>query len=258
MTGTPSPTVAPWVLAVSDLRKHFVLHHVDGRRVEALRGVDLTVGGGEHVALAGTSGAGKSSLLKCVYRTYLPSAGSVRLRDADGTVVELTGLPDHELAMLRGRRLGYVSQFLHAPARRSPFEIVSRAARQRGLERSVAREAAAVALRRLRLDEALWDVYASMLSGGERQRVNLAAGTVSPPGVLLLDEPVSALDPTNRGAALDLIADLTSHGVAVLSVFHDLAAIEQVADRVVLLDSGRVVAEGHPGDIVPRLGGVAR
>jgi alpha-D-ribose 1-methylphosphonate 5-triphosphate synthase subunit PhnL len=93
------------------------------------------------------------------------------------------------------------------------------------MDRDEAGEAAASALRRLLLDEGLWDVHASVLSGGEKQRVNLAAGTISPPRLLLLDEPVSALDPANREAALDLIADLADHGVGVLAVFHDLDAM---------------------------------
>lgn len=256
--GASAATTAEPVLRIAGLTKRFVLHNVDSRVVEGLRGVDLEVHAGEHVALAGSSGAGKSSLLRCVYRTYLPSAGTVELRLADGTAVELTSRSDRELAALRGRELGYVSQFLHAPPRRGPFEIVVRAAMFRGMDRDTARDAAAVALRRLNIDEALWDVYATVLSGGEQQRVNLAAGTVSPPRLLLLDEPVSALDPVNRAAALDLIAELTDRGVAVLAVFHDLEAMERLATRVVLMEHGRVVDSGPPERILPELIGVAR
>jgi alpha-D-ribose 1-methylphosphonate 5-triphosphate synthase subunit PhnL len=241
------------VLEVTALAKHFILHNVDGRQVEALRGVDLTVRAGEHVALAGSSGAGKSSLLKCIHRTYIPSSGEVVLFQSDGTGLHLGGLADHEMVALRGTELGYVSQFLRSQPRRTPLEIVARAATQRGMGRSDAIEAAADSLSRLRLDEALWDVHASVLSGGERQRVNLAAGTVSPPRLLLLDEPVSALDPINRDAALDLIAGLTESGVAVLSVFHDLEAMERLATRVVVMADGRVVGEGSPADVLPRL-----
>jgi alpha-D-ribose 1-methylphosphonate 5-triphosphate synthase subunit PhnL len=246
------------VLRVNGLEKQFVMHNVDGRVVEGLRGVDLDVHPGEHVALAGSSGAGKSSLLKCIYRTYLPSAGSVELRLGTGEIVDIAALPDREMALLRGRELGYVSQFLHPEPRRSPIEIVMRAAVFRGIDRADARDAAADALSRLQLDESLWDVYASVLSGGEKQRVNLAAGTVSPPRLLLLDEPVSALDPTNRDAALALIADLTDLGVAVLSVFHDLDAMSRLASAVALMDAGRIVRTGPPSLVLPELTGVAR
>lgn len=128
--------------------------------------------------------------------------------------------------------------------------MVAAAARRRGLDRADAKDAAAEALRGLRLEEALWDIDCSVLSGGERQRVNLAAGTVRPPRLLLLDEPVSALDPANREIALELVASLARRGVAVLAVFHDLDALRRLAGRVVLLADGRVAAQGSPSEIL--------
>lgn len=237
------------VLTVRDLHKSFTLHTIDGRRVTSLHGVDLDVAAGEHVALAGPSGAGKSSFLRCVHRSYLPDSGSVILHTDTGAV-ELTDLPDREMARLRGRELGYVSQFLSAPPRTAPLEVVAAAARRRGMSRSDARDAAAQALQRLALDEGLWDVDCSVLSGGERQRVNIAAGTVHPPRLLLLDEPVSALDPTNRERALELIASLSASGVAVLAVFHDLDAMHRLATRVVRFSDGRIAEIGPPADVL--------
>ncbi len=245
------------ILSIRGLEKRFTLYNVDGRTVTGLRGIDLDVRAGEHVALAGSSGAGKSTLLKCVYRTYLPSAGSVVLRCADGAV-DLTALSDAQLARRRGRDVGYVSQFLRAEPRRGALDVVARAGVARGMSRDVALDAAARSLQRLNIDESLWDVYASVLSGGEKQRVNLAAGTISPPRLLLLDEPVSALDPANREAALDLIADLTAQGVAVLAVFHDLDAMYRLASRVVVLHDGRVADAGPPDTVLAQLEGVAR
>lgn len=246
------------VLDIVDLHKSFTLHNIDGRSISALNGVSLRVHAGEHVALAGSSGAGKSSLLKCVYRTYTPSHGTVTLTDSDGQHLELSSLGEREMVAVRGRRLGYVSQFLRAQPRRTPREIVVAAGLMRGAHPDIAQQLAVEALERLRLDRGLWDVHASVLSGGERQRVNLAAGTISPPRLLLLDEPVSALDPTNRAAALDLIADLTTAGVAVLSVFHDLEAMERLASRVVVMDTGRVSHDGPSHDIVRTLEQLAR
>jgi alpha-D-ribose 1-methylphosphonate 5-triphosphate synthase subunit PhnL len=243
------PAVERPVLQVRGLVKTFTLHTVDGRTVSSLHGVDLDVAAGEHVALAGASGAGKSSLLRCVHRSYLPDAGTVTLHLDDGPV-ELTALPDRALARLRARELGYVSQFLAAPPRTGPLELVAAAARRRGLDRADAADAAADALRRLALDDALWDVDCGVLSGGERQRVNLAAATVRPPRLLLLDEPVSALDPANRERALDLIASLSDAGVAVLAVFHDADAMHRLATRVIELRDGRVAREGAPADVL--------
>ncbi len=238
------------ILRIEQLHKHFVVHTIDGRHVEALRGVDLTVSAGEHVALAGTSGAGKSSLLKCIYRSYLPSRGQVWFRRSDGQEVDIAALSDREVAELRGAELGYVSQFLRAEPRRGTLEVVARAGMRRGMAPDAARNAAAVALRRLGIAEELWAMHPSVLSGGEKQRVNLAAGTIEPPRLLLLDEPVSALDPANREAVLAMIAELTDAGVAVLGVFHDLDAMRRLATRVVVLANGVVVDEGHPDDVL--------
>ncbi len=242
--------MVPSVLTVRALRKSFTLHTIDGRVVHSLRGVDLDVHAGEHVALAGPSGAGKSSLLRCINRTYLPDSGSVLLHTAADEEIELTELSDRAMAGVRGHEFGYVSQFLTAPPRTSPLEFAAATARRRGLDHAEAREAAADALQRLNLDDVLWDVDCSVLSGGERQRVNLAAGMVRPPRLLLLDEPVSALDPANREAALALIETLTTQDVAVLSVFHDLDAMRRLASRVLLMHDGSIVKDGAPTELL--------
>jgi alpha-D-ribose 1-methylphosphonate 5-triphosphate synthase subunit PhnL len=215
--------------------------------------VTLTVAAGEHVAIAGPNGAGKSSLLRCGHRTYRPDSGSVALHLHSGPV-SLTALPGRAMARLRGREICYVSQFLETPPRAGALEVVADAARRRGLAFAEAAEAAAISLRRLGLDEALWDVDCGVLSGGERQRINLAAGTVRPPRLLLLlDEPVSALDPANRELALSLVSTLSAQGVAVPAVFHDLDAIKRLATRVVRMEGGQVVASGTPGEILGEL-----
>lgn len=232
------------MLAIADLHKRFVLHHCD-RTITALAGVDLEVVAGQHVAIAGPSGSGKSSLLKCIYRTYLPERGSIRFAGVD-----LTQLDDAAVAGLRERQLRYVSQFLRVAPRRRAVDVVAIAARRRGMPADVADVAAAESLRRLNVAAELWDTYPTLLSGGEKQRVNLAAATVCPPRLLLLDEPVSALDPDNRDAVVELIADLTRRGVAVLSVFHDHDVIRRLADRVVVLREGRVSATGAPADVL--------
>ena len=252
-----TPDDAPPILSVRDLQKQFVLHAIDGRVVPALDGIDLDVRAGEHVALAGTSGAGKSSLLKCIYRTYLPTSGRVLYRRADGIETDLVQLPDAELAHLREHEIGYVSQFLRAEPRRGVLDVVARSGIRRGMDHGEAFEAAALALTRVNIAERLWQTYPTLLSGGEKQRVNLAAGTIEPPRLLLLDEPVSALDPENREAVLDMIAQLTTKGVAVLAVFHDLDAMLRLASRVVLMQNGRAVADGPPSEVLAAAPAVA-
>ena len=215
---------------------------------------------GQHLALAGTSGAGKSTLLRAIYRTYAPSSGEVWFRLSDDSVVNLAQISDPEIVALRGRQIGYVSQFLRAQPRRSVLDLVIRAGVSRGMNVADARELGILSLRRLNIGEQLWDVHTSVLSGGEKQRVNIAAGLISPPRLLLLDEPVSALDPENRESAIQLISELSQQGVAVLAVFHDLDAIARLATQIVVMQKGRIINNGpvdqilpllHPGDVQP-------
>ncbi|WP_120003638.1 ATP-binding cassette domain-containing protein [Nesterenkonia muleiensis] len=266
------------ILTVVDLRKSFTLHGLGGQVIDSLHGVSLHLEEGEHVAIAGSSGAGKSSLLRCLIRNYLPDAGQVLLHSAGpaggetpprsrpaaavpafapesvpgGATIELTALDDRSMARLRGREIGYVSQFLSAGPRNSPRQHVLTSARRRGLEGTTAEQAVGEALTGLGLEEELWGVDCSVLSGGERQRVNLAAGIVSPPRLLLLDEPVSALDPYNREKALVMIERLASQGVSVLAVYHDMRIIRRVASRVLVMAKGRIVDEGTPGAVLEK------
>jgi len=248
------------ILDVRDLTKSFILHNIDGRTVTGLHNVSFTVEPGQHLALAGTSGAGKSTLLRAIYRTYAPSSGEVWFRLSDDSVVNLAQISDPEIVALRGRQIGYVSQFLRAQPRRSVLDLVIRAGVSRGMNVADARELGILSLRRLNIGEQLWDVHTSVLSGGEKQRVNIAAGLISPPRLLLLDEPVSALDPENRESAIQLISELTQQGVAVLAVFHDLDAIARLATQIVVMQKGRIINNGpvdqilpllHPGDVQP-------
>lgn len=257
-TGTAVPAVAPEpALTVTGLHKSFTLHAVD-RHVTSLTDVNLTVHRGEHLAIAGASGAGKSSLLRCIFRNYLPDSGTVVLNTGPATgaeeehAIDLTSLPDRAMARLRGQQIGYVSQFLQAPPRVSPLRLVTDVALRRGHAGETAQSLAVDALQRLGLDEKIWHVDCSVLSGGERQRVNLAAGTVSPPALLLLDEPVSALDPANRERALAVIETLRQRSVSVLAIYHDMDIIRRLADRVLLMEDGRVTAVGAPAEILDR------
>ena len=208
------------ILEVRGLHKQFVIHAI-GRLVPALRGVDLSVAPGEHVALVGRSGAGKSTLLKCVWRSCLPSAGEIRLRRRDESVTDLASADDRAIIEVRRDDLAYVSQFLRPDGRRTVLQVVGRAAIRHGLEPAAATAAAAAALRRVGLAEELWGTQPVVLSGGEQQRVNLAAGTLGAPRLLLLDEPVAALDSGHRDTVFGIIRELGRAGVSVLSVFHD-------------------------------------
>lgn len=241
------------ILDVRNISKSFTLHNIDGRTVFALHDVSFAIQPGEHVVLAGTSGAGKSTLLRVLYRTYTANSGEVRFRLRNDEWVDMTTLTESEVVALRGQEIGYVSQFLRAQPRRSVIDLVSRAGVSRGMSPEDAREQAAISLLKLNIGEALWDVHTSVLSGGEKQRVNIASGLISPPRLLLLDEPVSALDPDNRESAIELIGELAHAGVAVIAVFHDLEAISRLASRIIVMQGGCITNEGPSEQILPLL-----
>lgn len=226
-------------LIVESLSKHFTLHMLGGRRLQALRDVNFSVARGEFLGVVGRSGSGKSSLLRCLYRRYLPSAGSVRYAGEGGTV-DLASADDRAVLDLRDRELGYVSQFLQAIPRTPARDVVAGPLVNRGTELEPARERAARVMESLGLPADLQETYPATMSGGERQRVNLARALVSRPRMLLLDEPTSALDPETRALAVTAIGELKDSGTTMVGIFHDADTLQALADRVLALEAGGV------------------
>jgi alpha-D-ribose 1-methylphosphonate 5-triphosphate synthase subunit PhnL len=227
------------ILDIDDVSKTFEMHVLGGKTVAGLDGVSFSVDDGEFVAIVGESGSGKSSLLKCINRTYEPSSGHIRLT-TDETTVDLATCPDRDVLAVRGRDLGYASQFLNEIPRVPAVDVVARPLWEQGMDRDRARERARDLLGRLDLPQDLWDAYPATFSGGERQRVNFARAIAPRPRVLLLDEPTSALDPETRATALELLDAYLDAETAVVGVFHNHDVVRQVADRVVVLDDARL------------------
>ncbi|QIB74266.1 ATP-binding cassette domain-containing protein [Halogeometricum borinquense] len=223
------------ILEIDSLRKEFQMHVVGGKRVVGLDGVSFDVEDGEFLAIVGESGSGKSSLLKCLYRTYIPSGGSIRFSSTDGDV-DLASCGEREMLALRDDEIGYASQFLDEIPRVPALDVVARPLVEDGVERTQARSVARDLLTELNLPAELHDAYPATFSGGERQRVNLARAIAPRPRLLLLDEPTSALDPETKAAAIDLLDTYLTEATTVVGVFHNRDVVEQVADRVVVLD----------------------
>ncbi|MGY4651120.1 dipeptide ABC transporter ATP-binding protein [Mycobacterium sp. URHB0021] len=229
-TGSTGDAEPPAVL-MHDVTKTFSI----GRhgKLQALRGISLTVAHGESVALVGESGSGKSSLLRVIAGLEKATSGSV----------ELAG----------GRRPQMV--FQDAGASLTPWlsvgELVEERLRRNGLTRSKRRDAVAEVLRRVGLPPDITRSRAAQLSGGQRQRVSLARATVVPPSVLLCDEPTSALDVSLVASVLNLIGDLRQTlDMSVLFVTHDLSVARVVADRIAVMYLGRIVEIGPADDVI--------
>jgi alpha-D-ribose 1-methylphosphonate 5-triphosphate synthase subunit PhnL len=232
------------LLTVSDLQKEFVLHVLGGKRVVALRGLSFAVERGTFVGILGPSGGGKSTLLKCLYRTYLASHGTIAYERADGATIDLASADDEEIIALRGYEIGYVSQFLRPTPRVTAVDLVARPLIGRGTGRGEARAQAVALLRRLALPDDLLDGYPVLFSGGEQQRVNIARALIAPPRLLLLDEPTSALDAANQETVLALLRETHAAGTTILGTFHDLDVIRRLADRYLHIRDGLVAGEG--------------
>ena len=207
----------------------------------ALHPTTLAVGRGETVALLGTSGGGKSTVLRCVLRLVVPDAGAVTV----GGVAVTDGT-----ALAVRRRAGYVIQggglFPHLTARGNAGLLARHLGWDEARLDGRLRELAGVA--RLRPDAL--DRYPAELSGGQRQRVALLRALVLSPDVLLLDEPLGALDPVTRDALQrDLAQIVRDLGATVLLVTHDLREAAVLADRVAVMDGGRVVQRGTLAEV---------
>jgi molybdate transport system ATP-binding protein len=204
--------------------------------------LSLEVRAGECVALAGPSGAGKTSVLRVVAGLLRPSAGRVSCGDA----VWLDRSAGVDIAPER-RRVGYVFQEYGLFAHLSAWQNVAYGLR--GVPRGRRRTRALELLERFGLGP-LADARPATLSGGERQRVALARALATDPAVLLLDEPLSALDArTRRVAGRELAAVLREARVPAVLVTHDFAEAALLGDRVAVMDAGRIVQEGSAADL---------
>lgn len=242
-------------LKVEDLCKSFTLHMLGGRRMRAFEDVSFAVEPGEFLAVVGRSGSGKSSLLRCLYRSYLPTSGRIRYESEEGEI-DLTSADDRAVLRLRERELGYVSQFLHAVPRVPAREVVAEPLIRRGEGADEALERSASMLFSLGLYPELQEALPATMSGGEQQRVNLARALVSRPRLLLLDEPTSALDPQTRALAVEAIRELKAAETTMVGVFHDADTLGALADRVLAMEDGRVRWSGPPGEAVEAMAGV--
>jgi alpha-D-ribose 1-methylphosphonate 5-triphosphate synthase subunit PhnL len=222
------------ILRVEAYSKHFELHE-QGKIIPSSSNVNLDVYCGRLTALIGPTGAGKSTVLKGIYRTYLPSSGRLLYRNTAGHEVDLAQADEHSILELRQTEISFVTQFLHSLPRQATEDVVAQPLLQKGVEKAAARNIAREMLAAMNLPERLWGISPATFSGGEKQRVNLARGLVSRPRLLLLDEPTASLDPATTEKVVRLIVDLKAKGVAMLAIFHHPELVDRMADNVVEL-----------------------
>lgn len=230
------------ILTIENYAKTFHLHERD-KFIPSASHVSLSVYPGKLTALIGPTGAGKSSVLKGVYRTYLPSAGCILFRTATGEIVDLAQADEHRILELRKTEIGFVTQFLHCLPRKSALEVVAEPLMSRGVHVEEARGRAADLLAQLAVPSHLWNVPPATFSGGEKQRVNLARGLIAQPNLLLLDEPTASLDPATAERVVAHLESLKDTGIAMLAIFHHPDLVQRLADDVIELSPPIAIVE---------------
>ncbi len=220
-------------------------------RLEVLRGVSCDIAKGEVVVVAGPSGGGKSTLLRCINHLERVDKGRIYVdgqpvgyREVNGRFVEKS---EREVAKMRAS-IGMVFQrFNLFPQHTVLGNVIDAPIHVRKIGRSRAVEAGKELLHRVGLADKL-NSYPAQLSGGQQQRVAIARALAMEPKVMLFDEPTSALDPELVGEVLEVMKSLARDGMTMIVVTHEMGFAREVADRVMLIDGGVIVEEGPPDE----------
>ena len=215
--------------------------------VRALDGVSLSVAEGETLALVGESGSGKTTLARCALRLVEPDQGAIAWSGRDGATVDVRSLSGRALRRWRREaQLVFQDPWASLNPRLPVREIVGESLRVHGIARGTELASRVDALlERVGLSPAHAARFPHALSGGQRQRVGIARALALEPRLVVLDEPVAALDPSLAAQVLDLLRDLQrERGLAYLLIAHDLRIVRRVAARVAVMRAGRIVEQG--------------
>lgn len=229
------------LLSIEQLSKSFTLHNLN-KHIKAVEDVSLYLKEGEFVGITGKSGSGKSTVLRCIYRTYLPRSGNIWYNSHRFGPVDLAAASERTVIELRKFEIGYVSQFLGVMPRTTAREVVCHAILEMGHNADFAEEETVKMLEHFELDRSLWDSYPSTFSGGEKLRLNIARAMVKRPRLLLLDEPTASLDHGSKVKVKMLIEQLMKEGTTMLGIFHDLEFMQNLCNREYQIRNGRMVA----------------
>jgi polar amino acid transport system ATP-binding protein len=234
------------ILRATNIHKKF--HHN-----EVLKGISMQVRKGEVIAIIGPSGSGKSTFLRCLNRLERIDHGSIEI---EGEYMVKNG-PDgkavysHEKDIARMRlKMGMVFQSFNLFPHKSVMEnLVMAPMLVQKIDLKQARETAMMFLEKVGLGQNAFN-YPFELSGGMQQRVAIARALCMNPDIMCFDEPTSALDPELTGEVLQVMKDLANEHMTMVVVTHEIGFAREVADRVIFMDEGLIVEEGHAEDVI--------
>jgi ABC-2 type transport system ATP-binding protein len=217
-------------LEIRDLSRSF------GAR-KTLDAVSLDLRPNEMLALLGPNGAGKTTLVRTIVGRVVPDSGYVRVHDRDASDPAVRGL------------IGYVPQDIALYPQLTAAENLAAFGKFNGLRGAALKSAVEQSLQWTGLADRRNDRTAT-LSGGMKRRLNIAAGTIHRPSIVLLDEPTVGVDPQSRERIYQMIGELRSHGVALLYTSHYMEEVERLCDRIAIIDHGRIIAAGSTAQLV--------
>lgn len=230
-------------LKVEGFGKRFAISHLN-QTIRAVEQIDFSIDKGEFIGITGKSGSGKSTILKSIYRTYLPDEGKILYDSEEYGLIDLLQAEERKILYLRKYEIGYVSQFLNVMPRTTSRELVEQSVLEMGKPASVAKEEAEYVLSHFELDRKLWDTYPNTFSGGEKLRLNIAMAAVKKPRLLLLDEPTASLDEQSKVKVRELIEKLKKNGTTLAGVFHDIEFMDGLCDKVFDMKRRQYTSEG--------------
>lgn len=210
--------------------------------VHAVKGISFDVKKGESIAIIGSSGSGKSTVLRCINRLIEPTKGNIKLNN------QIINNPLADVNEIRSK-IGMVFQSFELFSHLKVLDNITLGLRHvRGMSKDEAEDNALEVLARVDMLDRI-DAFPGNLSGGQKQRVAIARALAMHPEVILFDEPTSALDPELIGSVLQTIRSLADEGMTMVIVTHEINFARDVADRIIYMDKG-LIAEQGPSSII--------